>query len=483
MIHCPDDPLADGGIAAYGQRLRSGATSVVATTKAYLDRIERLDPCLGAFQHVAHDQALQVAQAMDVLLASGVDLGPLMGVPFAIKDLFAVAGQPLCAGSRIDVGDMVGPEGSFVKSLKAAGCIPLGKCKTVEFARGASGISRATGTPWNPWDARTHRVPGGSSNGSAVAMAAGLCGFAIGTDTGGSVRGPAALCGVFGLKTTHGLWSLDGIFPNSPSFDTVGPLTRTAADASLIFSTLTGQAVPPAPSLRGLRLGKPSHHFFDLLEPAVAQFIASAIERLEQAGAQIIPVEVPEVDERTAFVNLLCSVELIAGLGRERFVSMRAQLDPLTVARAEGALSVPATEYVRMFRRHRALCKLYDERMQGVDAWITPTTQRVAAPVPGLGALEDTLAIEAELGVNTHLFSYFGLCAASTPIQGPGASLPVGLQTVCRGKDDARLLSLARAFESLFGPPPRPDLSAFLAPGRQGGPMTRLGSHKVNAGT
>ena len=462
MIQVSDDPLAEGGIGAYGRRLRSGATSVLATTRAYLERIDRLDPRLGAFQHVAYDQALQAAQGMDNLLAAGVDLGPLMGVPFAIKDLFAVNGQPLSAGSRIDVSEMVGLEGSFVKRLKVAGCIPLGKCKTVEFARGASGISRVTGTPWNPWDARTHRVPGGSSSGSAVAMAAGLCGFAIGTDTGGSVRGPAALCGVFGHKSTHGLWSLDGIYPNSPSFDTIGPLTRTAADAALIFSELSGQIVPAPPSLRRLRVGKPSHHFFEQLDPAVAQCMASTLERLELAGVQIVPVEVPEVDERSAFVNLLCSVELIAGLGRERFLSVREQLDPLTVARAEVALSVPATEYVHMFRRHRTLCRVYDERMQGLDAWITPTAQRTAAPVPPLDKLEDTLTIEAQLGVNTHLFSYFGLCATSTPVQGPGALLPVGLQTICRGGDDARLLSIAMALESLFGLPARADLNAFL---------------------
>ncbi|MCP4249164.1 MAG: amidase, partial [bacterium] len=176
-----------------------------------LARIEALEPRLGAFEYVAAEQALSTARALDELLAAGTDLGPLMGVPVAIKDLFAVDGMPTAAASNLDVTEVIGPEGDFVKTLKRAGCVILGKTKTDEFALGTLGFNPKRGTPWNPWDAKTHRAPGGSSSGSAVAAVAGLCAFAIGTDTGGSVRGPAAFCGAFGLKSTVGLWPTNGM--------------------------------------------------------------------------------------------------------------------------------------------------------------------------------------------------------------------------------------------------------------------------------
>lgn len=178
----PEDPLAEG-IAPYGQRLRASETTAEDVTRAYLDRIAALDSDLGAYQHVANDTALAHARAIDALLKSGVDLGPLMGVPVAVKDLVAVDGMPTTAGSKLDVADLIGGEGRFVRKLKRLGCVVLGKTKTVEFAFGVTGASTPQGTPRNPSDADTPRLPGGSSAGSAVAMVAGLCGFAIGSDT------------------------------------------------------------------------------------------------------------------------------------------------------------------------------------------------------------------------------------------------------------------------------------------------------------
>lgn len=233
------DPFDGCGLDEFGRRLRAGESSTTNVTRAYLSRIDALDPKLGAFEYVAADAALQQARAIDALLASGVDLGPLMGVPIAVKDLFAIKGMPVTAGSRMPLNDTIGAEGPFVKVLKRAGCIILGTTKTVECAFGAAGINSVRGTPWNPWDARTHRLPGGSSSGSAVAVAAGLCAFAIGTDTGGSVRVPAALCGIFGLKTTVGLWPTQGVFPLSRTLDSIGLLTRDAGDAASALAALT----------------------------------------------------------------------------------------------------------------------------------------------------------------------------------------------------------------------------------------------------
>src|SRR3546814_99103 len=188
---------------------------------ACLARIAALNHRLQAFQVVDADRARQAARAVDELLAAGTDLGPLMGVPIAVKDIIAVEGLPTSNGSKLPSEHLTGPEGPLVGQLKAAGCVILGKTRTVEFALGATGVNEARGTPWNPWDATVHRFPGGSSSGSAVAVAAGLFGFALGTDTGGSIRIPARFCGLFGHTTTIGLWQTAGAFPLSPTSDPI----------------------------------------------------------------------------------------------------------------------------------------------------------------------------------------------------------------------------------------------------------------------
>ena len=286
-----------------------------------------------------------------------------MGVPVAIKDLYAVEGMPTTAGSNVDVTDIIGAEGSFVKKLKRAGCVILGKTKTVEFALGAGNHHR--GTPWNPWDGEIHRAPGGSSSGSAVAVAAGLCAFAIGSDTGGSVRIPAALCGTFGLKTTVGLWPLDGIFPMAPSFDTIGPLTASAADAALIFATIEGTPVAdPAPP-SGLRLGRPTRHFFDNLEPEVETCVTMALGALEKAGIEMVPMEFPEVEEVTETFPIVSPTELLSVLGRERFEAIRERMDRDVAARIVNSLEVTADRYIRLMWRQGELCRTTRQRMQG----------------------------------------------------------------------------------------------------------------------
>ena len=188
-------------------------------------------PKLRAFTFVDTERALARAKAIDRLLAAGIDLGPLMGVPIAVKDLFSVDGMPTTAGSDVDIADLVPPQGRFVDRLQRAGCVILGKTATTEFALGGFNLRRPP--PWNPCDPEVARMTGGSSHGSAVAMAAGLCAFSLGSDTGGSVRWPAALCGVVGYKATTDHWPQDGIFPLSRAMDSIGVFTRCVADAAL----------------------------------------------------------------------------------------------------------------------------------------------------------------------------------------------------------------------------------------------------------
>lgn len=455
------DPLEGGGIRLFGERLRRGEITSEQATMAYLSRIRALDPALGAFEHVAGESALAIARALDRLLASGTDLGPLMGVPVAVKDLIAVEGMPTTAGSNLDLGDLIGSEGSFVRALKRAGSVILGKTKTVEFAFGVTGVSTPRGTPWNPWDARAQRLPGGSSSGSAVAMAAGLCGFAIGSDTGGSVRVPAALCGVFGLKTTYALWQNDGVFALAPHLDTIGLLTRSAADAAIAFGALTDGPVPRPAALAGLRLGKPEDYFFRNLAPDVARCTDRALDVLRQAGVGVERVDVPEAAERADYFPVVLAASLIAALGHQRFRESRSRMDPIVASRGDKGLEVRAADYIRLETRRSELRRIAEERFAGFDAWVSPTA---AIQAPALAELEDPArAMQFTLGMtqNSQPANLMGLCATTTPIQ-PDGMLPVGLQMTCRAGDDAQALSIALGIEGLVGAPKPARVEAFL---------------------
>ena len=236
----PSDPLAGMTIEELGKKFRDGSLSCKEVTSVYFERIKILNPHLHAYIYTDEEKGLIWADGIDKLFSCGVDLGPLMGIPVAIKDICSVKEMPTTNGSQIKSEDLTGPEGNLVRRLKSLGCIILGKTHTVEFALGATGLNKHKGTPKNPWDENIHRMPGGSSSGSAVAVASGLTAFAIGTDTGGSVRIPASLNGVVGLKTTKNRWPTDGIFPLSPTLDTPGPIARNVKDTKLIFDSYNG---------------------------------------------------------------------------------------------------------------------------------------------------------------------------------------------------------------------------------------------------
>lgn len=463
MNALPDDPLNGFSISDYGRRLRRGEVTIEATTRAYLDRIAQLDAHLGSYQYVATDHALSCARALDQLLASGTDLGPLMGVPVGVKDLLAVDGMPTTGGSRLDVTDLAGPEGSFVKRLRAAGCVILGKTKTVEFAFGAVGTNTSCGTPWNPVDSKVHRIPGGSSSGSAAAVGAGLCAFAVGSDTGGSVRLPAALCGVVGLKTSEGLWPRDGVVALSPTLDTIGLLTRSVEDASLAFDVLDGRqpaaALPDAP----LRFARPGKYFYDNLDGEVERRVNQALERIEKAGAIIVDIDVPEASERESLFPNVLAPELLASLGRERFEAERDLIDPLVAARITRGLDVPADRYIRLLARRKELIAMAEAKMQGFDGWLSPTAAITAVPVGDFEDVEKALSLTLAMTRNSQPGNMFAQCGLSIPIPGEDGALPVGLQIMSSNGDDGRLLAVGRFVENLLGRPALPDVSGFAS--------------------
>lgn len=454
MAQLPLDPLPVGGIAEYAARLRQGSISAEQATRDYLKRIKPLDHKLQSFVYVTGEEAIQAARAIDGLLKAGHDLGPLMGVPVAVKDLISVDGMPTKAGSELDLSDILEPEGSFVKALKKAGCIILGKTRTIEFAAGAHNISKPT--PWNPCDLVTHRTPGGSSNGSAVAMAAGLCALAVGSDTGGSVRLPAAMCSVFGLKTSIGLWPLDGVFPLCPEMDTLGLLTRSAEDAALAFCALNGCPMPEEADLKGLRLGVPQNHVFDDLDAEVALAVERAMKQLENAGVLFKTIRLEEASEAKDIFAQLVPADLIATLGRERIQSGGRLMDPVAFDRISHALDLPADGYASYVQRLKRLAQIGASKMQGLDGWIHPTSPSLPIPVSDCQTVPKAMEFAGRSLHNTRLANIYDLCASSIPLSHLAGGKSVGLQLSCAHGQDARLLSISLAAQKVIGLPARP---------------------------
>jgi aspartyl-tRNA(Asn)/glutamyl-tRNA(Gln) amidotransferase subunit A len=451
----PDDPFHPDGIAGFASRLRRGETTAEAVTGAYLARIEALDPHLRAFEVVDAANALAAARAHDRLLASGTDLGPLMGVPVAVKDILAVKGTPARAGSKLDVADLIGGEGDFVTALKRAGAVIVGKTKTAEFAMGRGGVNAVRGTPKNPWAPADHVIPGGSSSGSGVAVAAGLCAVAIGSDTGGSVRLPATHCGVFGLKTTKGLWPTDGVFPLSPTLDTLGLLTASAADAVIAFASLAARAPSQAHPGPGLRLGRPKDHFFDRLDAEVAACMDEALRRLRRAGVELVDVEFPEVAHMQECFDHMVPAELVTNLGRARASEGLDAMDPVSADRVRAGFDLTAGDYIAAVRRHRAWRKEAKPLFRGIDGVVAPTSPALPSFVSEAAAGADDPQIRRATSVNTLPANMLGATATTTPIHAFGSPLPVGLQVICPGGAEDSALSIALLLENLFGPPPR----------------------------
>ena len=233
----PADPLATRSFAQYAADLRLGSISVLSVVEAYLERIRQLNPKIDAVSVLDDSRAVAAAKGIDCLLQAGQDPGPLAGLPILVKDLYQVNGLTITAGSRLDVREIAPcDEGPIIASLRQAGCIILGKTRTTEFAMGGFNLTHPL--PWNPCDLKTKRMTGGSSHGSAAGMAAGLCAFSLGSDTGGSVRQPAAFAGTVGFKASPEYWPTAGVFPMSPGFDSLGVFAKTAGDAHWVVSNL-----------------------------------------------------------------------------------------------------------------------------------------------------------------------------------------------------------------------------------------------------
>jgi aspartyl-tRNA(Asn)/glutamyl-tRNA(Gln) amidotransferase subunit A len=444
----PADPLAGFGLQEFGTRLRRGELSAEAVTRAYCGRIRLLDTKIGAFANVMAQEAIDAASGVDALLHAGTDLGPLMGVPIAVKEIFSIDGLPYGAGTELDLSMMRPAQGPFIRRLKQAGCIILGTTRTTEFAAATINLNKPM--PWNPADEDIKRVCGGSSHGSAAALRAGLCAFSVGTDTGGSVRLPAALCGVFGFKSTAGIWPTEGVFALSPTLDSVGIFTRSADDAALVFSALGGGTSADVPRTRAIRLGMPNSWVFDQLDEPVCRAVDAAIGKLRNAGVEIVDVEIPDVEAAMAAFGKLLFGEFVAAFGKARLKAGQSTIDPVPWTRIQAGFDMDAEGLVTAQRAQRNAVAAAREMMNSVDALLYPTAPFTAAPAAQLQTLDAALAWNLRSGRVTRPGNFFGQCATSIPVQARG-ELPVGLQVICKPGADARLLAISRMVEQVVG--------------------------------
>lgn len=428
--------------------------SPVEALEALLARIARLDPRLRAFVEVYAADARLAAEGADRAIRSGHALGPLHGVPVALKDLVDVEGRITTGGSLATHDRRATQTATIVKRMIGQGMIVLGKTHTVEFAFGGWGTNARMGTPWNPWDLHEARTPGGSSSGSAVAVAACMAPWAIGTDTGGSIRMPASFCGLTGLKVTTGRISAHGIVPLSTTLDTPGPMARSVADLVLLYGVLQGpdpfdpntrgiQAADPLPTLmrgvRGLRLARMP----EAERAAVSDDMLAAYDRsldvLAGLGAEIVDIALPFRfgDLMTASTIHMAEAYLVNGPLAE---DPDSPLDPAVRGRILAGAGITAVEYLRARRTQQAMKREMDRAMAGIDALLTPTTEHAALPLDGL----DQARLPSRF---TRFGNLLEMCALALPNGATAAGLPLSLQITCRPYEEAMALRIGQAYQ------------------------------------
>jgi aspartyl-tRNA(Asn)/glutamyl-tRNA(Gln) amidotransferase subunit A len=454
--HWRETEWADG-LERFAERLRQGETTAEATARRALDRIIEHDGRMQAFVHVAPDGALAEGRRIDGILRAGGDLGPLMGVPVAVKDLFAVGGMPTRAGTGLDVAHAIGPEGSFVARLRASGAVILGKTRTIEFAAGAQNVSRPT--PWNPADRERHRSPGGSSNGSAVAVAAGYCPLAVGSDTGGSVRSPAALCGIAGHKFTAGAFDLDGVFPLCPALDSVGIFTPTPREAMLAVDTLLGirdETRLVSLSVEGSRLGVPSPAMLSEITESVRASFDDALDRLRSAGAEIVTLDWPGADEIDTIARIFSGLvpsDLIRTLGESVLDTEADRIDPVALHRLSAARRLNPVERAALTDDATALIRNTAERMEDLDAIIYPTAPLQAPLLEHVSSTDAAVAFTRRVLGLTRVANALGMAACSVPLSRPRGGLPIGMDVAVPGGSDRACLGQAVAIHRAVAMP------------------------------
>ena len=458
--------------------LRAGRLSSVELTRHFLDRIERLNPSLNAFVTVAAESALDAAARADRAIAAGT-AGPLAGIPIAHKDIFCTQGLRTSCGSRM-LDRFVAPyDATVVERLAAAGAVVLGKTNMDEFAMGSSNETSWYGPVKNPWD--MSRVPGGSSGGSAAAVAARLCAAATGTDTGGSIRQPAALCGITGIKPTYGRCSRWGMIAFASSLDQAGPMARSAEDAALLLQSMAGfdprdstSVDTPVPDyvagldadLSGLRIGLPKEYFGEGLDPRIAESIRAAVREYERMGVKTVEISLPNSPLSVPVYYVVAPAECSSNLARfdgvrygHRCEAPKDLEDLYKRSRAEGfgpevqrrimigtyVLSAGYYDayYLKAQKIRQLIAEDFRRAFEQVDVVMGPTSPTTAFPI---GAkMDDPVAMYLN-DIYTIATNLAGLPGMSIPVA-PVDGLPVGLQIVGNYFEEGRLLNIAHRLQ------------------------------------
>lgn len=466
-------------IFALKEKIASGEFTAQSVVQAYLNRIEEVNGELNAMIEVSKD-ALEQAKKIDERISQGEDVGELAGIPFAAKDNMLVEGWEMTSGSQVLKGHTSAYTATVVQRLIDAGAIYLGRANMDEFAMGSSTETSYHGSTKNPWD--TTKVPGGSSGGSAVVVASGMAAFALGSDTGGSIRQPASLCGVTGLKPTYGRVSRYGLMAMASSLDQIGPFARTVEDAALVMQVIEGKDEQDATSVdlpnttapeildkdvKGMKIGLPKEYFIEGMDPEVKKVVMEAVERFKAAGAEIQEVSLPHAEYALAAYYIIMPAEASSNLGR--FDGLRygyhssgqGLQDTYARTRGEGfgpevqrrimlgSYTLSAGYYDAYYRKAlqvRSLIKQdFDEALKSVDVILTPTSPSVAWAVgekfndPLTMYLSDIYTITANLAT---------VPAISLPC-GFVNDLPVGLQLIARPFDEHKLYQAGGFYQSV----------------------------------
>ena len=436
--------------------------------RAILDNINAHEPLLRAVVRPLDDTAMAAARYCDALNGAEASTGPLHGVPFVVKDIIDLGGAPTQSGSltRSDNPPVLA-DAPVVAAMRGAGAIPVAKTHTVEFAIGGWGTNETVGTPVNPWDLRTHWVPGGSSSGTGVLVGAGIVPAGLGTDTGGSVRIPAAFCGCVGHKTSIGLVSRAGVTPLSDTLDTVGPLANSVELAARMLAVMQGpddadpttvgvKAKCPLRDLnrgiRGLRLARIKAEHMPHLTSEVAQAFEHAVGQLREAGATITDIELPlALDDYQHLGGIISASEAYATYADLVDDPNSRMAAPNRMRMARGR-TVTAAELIQIQRDRAKAVVEFDAVIDRVDAIILPTAAFAAT------AVADVDEMDMRMSSHTRFANYLELAALAVPMSLTEAGLPTSLQVVVRRLDDPLALRIGAAFEHVRGPFPTPTL-------------------------
>ncbi len=451
----PQPDLTRLPVHELSKQLVARKLSPVDLTEAFLARIAAQEPTLHAYVEVYADEARLAAQAAEAAIRAGQGVGPLHGVPIALKDLIEIEGKVVTGGCEAWLHRQATRTATLAQKIIGQGMIILGKTHTVEFAMGGWGTNSRRGTPWNPWDRHRQRTPGGSSSGSGVAVAAGLAPWAVGTDTGGSVRLPASWCGITGLKTTIGRISTHGVLPLSTTLDTPGPMARNVEDTALLYAVMQGadpldpltRGLPytdPVPNLkrgvRGLRLARMPHGERQHASVDVLAAYDRSLAEFERLGAELVDIELPFLFADVAAFNLRIMAAESYAILRELIDNEQAPLDPHVRARIAAGRSLTAQQYIEALQMRTVMKQQFAQALDGIDALLTPTTMTTALP------LEDVDQTKAPAHY-TRFANYLDLCALALPNGFDSGGLPTSMQVVCGAGEEALALRIGWALQ------------------------------------